>query len=68
MSICAVAHVVPSLPGTVTTLTPGTPGPVIVTGTAHHDEFIIRMDSANAANIQFSDDRGASFATAALAE
>ncbi len=47
---------------------PGTPGPVQVTGTSGNDQFVIRLDPANAGNLQVSDNGGASFQTAALAD
>jgi hypothetical protein len=44
----------------------GNTGDVTVTGTAAADNFIIRLDPSNSANIQFSDNGGSSFTTAAL--
>src|SRR5262245_33977118 len=51
---------------TVTLPTPGTPGTAKITGTTNPDQLIIRLQPGNPANIQFSDNNGASFGTAAL--
>lgn len=52
----------------ITLPTPGTPGPVAVTGTAGPDQFVIRLQAGTPTNIQFSDNNGATFQTAALAD
>jgi hypothetical protein len=48
--------------------TPGHPGPVTITGTSGPDQFVIRLQAGNQAKIQFSDDGGMSFQTAALSD
>jgi hypothetical protein len=47
---------------------PGIPGPATVLGTSGPDRFIIRLQPGVPSNIQFSDDGGATFMTAALAD
>jgi hypothetical protein len=52
--------------------TPGTPGPVTLTGTAGRDQFVVRLaptlQPGPATAVQFSDDGGRTFTTAALAD
>ncbi len=55
--------------------TAGHPGPVVITGTSGPDQFVIRLQASPASggttsptNIQFSDDGGKTFQTAALAD
>src|SRR5947209_3559140 len=58
------ARAVPS----ITLPTPGTPGPVTMTGTAGDDGFLMRLKGGYPDFFQFSDDGGATFQTAALAD
>ncbi len=51
---------------TVTLPTPGIPGTAKITGTTNPDQLIIRLQPGSPANIQFSDNNGVSFSTAAL--
>src|SRR5262249_43317069 len=51
--------------------TAGTPGPVTLTGTSGNDQFIIRVQATNSATstrLEFSDNGGASFSSAALSD
>jgi hypothetical protein len=48
--------------------TAGTPGPVTITGSAQADRFVIRLNHDDANTIEFSDDHGATFTAAALAD
>lgn len=56
-----------SLPS-VTLPTPGAPGPVVLTGQNGPDQFRIQLQAGAATNIQFSDDGGQTYSTAALAD
>src|SRR5262245_48166915 len=50
----------------ITVPTPGSPGTAKLTGTAGPDQLVLRLQPGSPANIQFSDDGGATFTTAAL--
>jgi hypothetical protein len=52
----------------ITLPTPGTPGPVTLTGTPGPDQFVISLKSGSPSTIRFSDNGGASFLEAALAD
>src|SRR5262249_25550467 len=43
------------------------PGPVTITGTNRPDQLLVRLQPGSPANVQFSDDGGATFQTAPLA-
>src|SRR5262249_54526266 len=51
---------------TVTVHTPGSPGTAKLTGTTGPDQLVVRLQPGSPTNIQFSDNGGASFTTAAL--
>src|SRR5262245_21224771 len=53
---------------TVTVPNPGTPGTAKITGTNGPDQLLIRLQPGSPTNIQLSDDGGATFKTAALAD
>jgi hypothetical protein len=62
--VCLEDRTVPS----ITLPTPGAPGPVTVAGTDGPDRFVVRMQAGSMTNVQFSDNGGGSFQTAALAD
>src|SRR5581483_5046244 len=61
---CLEDRTVPS----ITLPTPGQPGPATLMGGKGQDQFLIRLQSNSPNNIQFSDDNGQSFSTAALSD
>jgi hypothetical protein len=57
-------RVVPS----ITLPTAGTPGPATLTGTGASGQFLVRLQANTPTNVQFSDDGGKTFQTAALSD
>ena len=53
---------------TIVLPTPGTPGPVVLTGTQSPQFFRVRLEAGSPTNLQVSDDGGNSYQTAALAD
>src|SRR5258708_30138711 len=52
----------------VTLPTPGTPAPIVLTGTDGPDAFIVRVSATSSTTLEVSDNGGMTFASAALVD